>query len=240
MKKVFIYNVGQDDIVKPLKEIIEKQGFTVIVGPTNEDQNFLMNIPYYKESYENKIYSFCSDVYRSYILSIDKGLYIDTSVMIGPEFFKFYDEVEKFKTWLPRTSDAAINNSVAFGDKSSFMKEALNFYIEKYVPNSGVRQFPILPRIVTLLAMHKGLIKKNDWTIEGNDEVQLGSMLLIRNENTIKKLGGGTWFPGKRNSDKKSKSAQKGWLKMEKRFIKQKSEWHYRMLMNKLYKKYFK
>lgn len=239
MKKVFIYNVGQDNAVLPLKEMITKQGFTVIIGPTVDDQNFLMTIPYYKEAYNQGIYSFCSDVYRAYILSKDKGLYIDTSVIVGPEFYKFYESVEIYQTWLPRTSDAAINNCVAFGNGSIFMKEALDFYIEKYIPFSGIRQFPILPRIVTLLSMKRGFVRKNDWTNKGDGEVHIGSILEIRNENTIKKLGGGSWFPGKDNADKRSQKAQKGWQKMEDRFIKQKSEFLYRKLMNKLYKKYF-
>lgn len=239
MKKVFIYNIGQNETVKPIKAIIEKQGFEVIVGPSQQDQDFLMTIPYYKESFDQKIYSFCSDVYRSYVLSNNKGLYIDTSVIVGPEFYKFYEEVEKYKAWLPRTSDAAINNCIAFGNHSSFMKEALDFYIDKYTPNSGVRQFPILPRIVTLLAMQKGFIQKNDWTHKGNEEVYLGELLKIRDANTIKKLGGGSWFPGKSNVTKRGLKAQKGWQKMENRYRKQKSEIIYRRLMYKLYKKYF-
>lgn len=237
--KIFIFNIGQDSIVKHLVEKLQKQNYDVVVGPSNDDHNYLMTIPYYKNAYENKIFAFCADVYRCYVLSTDKGLYIDTSVIVGEDFKTFYEEASKYKTWLPRTSDFGINICVAYGDHSTYMKEALEFYI-RYDGKKSVRSFPILPSIVTMIGYKKGIVKKGRWDINGNDEVHYGDLLLIRNENTIKKMGGGSWFRGGGKGEFKKKMAERGWVKMEKRFRKKRNEFWYRLFIKHLYKKYMK
>ncbi len=70
----------------------------VILGPTEEEHSYLMNnSSFYRKSYNNGIYSFCSDVYRSYIIHKNGGLYVDSGCKYNfDKIVDFLSTIEKY------------------------------------------------------------------------------------------------------------------------------------------------
>lgn len=200
MKNIFMFWVGDKDKIKPLVDKLEKMNFNVVVGPTKEDSNYLMSFDFYKNSHEQKIWSFCSDVWRVWKLSTNIGLYIDTSVMVGDDFPSFFDITMKYKSYFVRENYALIASAILGSsiENNEIYEDLLNIY--ETFNNVDVRQYHIAPHIIT-----KYLIEKYNlnfgWNIYENNNIFVDDFMSIRNQSTIKKLGGSSWLGGSQKSD---------------------------------------
>lgn len=191
-RKIFIFWVGEKSGIEKLIIKLKNMKFDVQIGPSNDEHKFLYkNYSYYRVAYDNKIWSFCSDVWRVYKLSNEKGLYIDTSVEIGKDFIKFYDRhISKEVTVFKETS-SSIASSILFSGvlNNNFYKKLLDNFDPKIT--FDLRLCPLLPDIISAL-----LCKKINFY--GFSEVRLGeidilSLMRIRNKEEIFKVGTASW-----------------------------------------------
>lgn len=194
MKNIYLFWIGDSKKIENMINTIKSQGFNVVVGPSAEDDKYLSeNFSYYKKSKEAKIWSFCSDVWRFYMLSKNEGLYIDANEAVGNEFYKLYEEIEKFDVAVVRGSSHTIGSSFLYssGKKKEVFEEALNLY--KKFDNEYVRTFPVGPHVITY-------VLRNTFTpgfdFEVKDNIAFFSFLFIRDENKYKKVGSASWAGG--------------------------------------------
>lgn len=193
MKNVFIYWVGDESKIAPMTDKLRSQGFNVVLGPSREENEYLMeNFLYYKYSYEDRIWSFCSDVWRIYVLTKNTGIYIDATAMVGDNFAELYDEVMKHKTFFIRENLALIGscligNSIPNNKIMIDMLEIMKDFKYRYTITHH-----ILPFIITkyLIENYKATLS---WDKFICDDVAIYELLFVRNENTYKKLGSASW-----------------------------------------------
>lgn len=218
MKNIYIFNIGKvsEQLEKNLA-ILKDKKYNVVVGPSHEEHKYLMaNYPYYNKSIELGLYSFASDVWRFYILSKNEGLYLDTSLSIGKNFDDFYNEVSRYDAWIPKIHDQYLNGPVMYSKSHPLFLEMLEFF-KKYDEKTEIRDFPIGPRVITIVALKHNLFIKDMWDAHYNKEnkVMLGTVMQIRNKDTIYKYGSGSWF---KNKWFRKIAAKQGWKKIEREF----------------------
>lgn len=232
MKKVYLFWIGDHDLIKGLVDKLETMDLSVEIGPSVDDHNFLYNnYPYYKKSYDQKIWSFCSDVWRLHKLSKNEGIYIDTSVEIGKDFMKLVNDCGKYDTVLFKETSSSIASSILFSNKQNnpFFREVLDLY-KKDVP-AFLYICPILPNVLSVKI-------KNDSEFYGFNDTIIGKKIAIfgldkiRDKRTIKKLGSGSWrVDAKEKADTFWDDAEAAWNKCID-FAKFKRNYHKYMLEN--------
>ncbi|MGL4950227.1 MAG: hypothetical protein ACRC4M_00070 [Mycoplasma sp.] len=124
---LFIFWLGDDDIKKNiinnLNPLLKKYGeITLHVGPSKEEHKFLYdNYKFYKESYDKKIYAFCSDVWRLYKLTEnDYSFYIDATANINVEKFgSFLNLAKQFEMITLYESKIFFENGIIFSKYKS-------------------------------------------------------------------------------------------------------------------------
>lgn len=192
IKNAFIFWIGDDNKIKDLKESIAKKGYTPIVGPSKDEHNYLYsNYEFYRKSYDLKIWAYCADVWRVYILSKNHGLYIDASVKIGDNFWEFYQKISSKDYYLVRERKSILSNAVlgSFGD-GNFYSEVLNVYkrFDKYDP----RVYMIGPFIISSVAK-KYFQYSDSWEEFNSSNILIDIFPSIRDKTTIFKFGFRSW-----------------------------------------------
>lgn len=205
-KNIFIFWIGDISKIKDVIDPLKKQGFKINLGPTDKENKYLSkNFKYYKDSLEQKKYSFCSDVWRAYVMSSNEGMYIDATVKIGDDFHKLYEEVSKYDVWLPRVNwnDIAWNVIYSSGKNSYFDKVLEEF--KKY--NSDIAyEFFIGPWIADYVSYKMGHFVKKRFETYTVDGVTYDSIHKITDYNTIYKIGSGSWYLKAQSTDWDPKS----------------------------------
>lgn len=205
-KKIFIFWIGSDSELKRIIEGISiKSKAKIVVGPSKTEHEYLMNnFEYYRKSFEQKIYAFCSDVWRCYKLANENGLYVDTSVEIGENIDSVFDDWQG-KNVLVKEDNFKVATCMIFSDsehKDIFLS-ALKIY--KKFNNNYPRTFPISPYVLTFVSKGKNY--------------ELKPISVIRDKQRIFKVGSASWSVGY--------NASKYWAKMEKRQLKKSSKYSY-------------
>lgn len=205
-RKIFIFWIGDSNRIATLITKLKEQGFDVALGPSKAEHKFLyVNFPYYRKSYDEKIWSFCSDVWRVYKLSKEDGMYMDTSVHIGDELACFYDENIANKVVLFRETKHSLDGAIMFSGikENHFFAQLLELYKTDII--FDVRIYPIGPDLISSFVFQRIGNK-----MYGFDDLDLGwlhlkGLLNIRDPKTIKKIGSGSWL---RNADANEKNME--------------------------------
>lgn len=191
-RNVFLFFIGDKERISFLLDELDKKEFNVILGPTNAEHDFLYsNYPYYRKSYDLKIWAFCSDVWRLYKLSTNIGLYMDTSVKIGDDFTKFYDKNIQFKTTLFKEATSNLASAVMFSgiENNSFYKAVLKVYEEENGLNP--RLSPLIGDIISAMVTKE--VNFYGFGDVETDNFRILGLMNIRNENELMKIGSGSW-----------------------------------------------
>lgn len=225
VKQVFLFWIGDESKILSIKEKLEKQGFNIQIGPKATDHEYLYsNYPYYRKAFDQKIWALCSDVWRAYKLSKEKGVYIDTSVEIGNDFPKFYEYHIQNDVSLFRENKKLISNSIMFSgiENNYFFTSLLKLYGLEIPFDVDVRFLPFGPSILSAFIIKEcGKINglQNEVLSLGKTKVRLSTLLEIRNASTIVKKGSGSWFSNGTEVDRKN-AANQYWENLEKNWKK--------------------
>lgn len=194
-KKIYMFWLGDPNSkVQSIKNKLEKMGFQVEIGPTQDEHDYLMSeFSYYRNSFEKKVYAFCSDVWRIYKLSRNSGLYIDVSLEIGDNFTDFYNYVSRYKCWFFKQYYGYVTNSIMWSgvDKNEMFENLLKIFFN--LSNELVNCYDIFPTMLTSFLSKKVNLLSWDETMY-NDEIKIDTLLKVRDSNTIKKNGSGSWM----------------------------------------------
>lgn len=132
---LYVYWYGNEEIKKEIELKFnnlakEYQNINLIIGPTPEEHQYLMqNIPYYKEMTENKKYGFTADVYRFWKLSNSEGIYIDALTEINVKrFIEFIDLYLKNKNIFIKENGHLIWNGIIASHNKKLFENIFNFY----------------------------------------------------------------------------------------------------------------
>lgn len=191
-RNVFVFFIGEKSKISKLISSLPSSEFNIVLGPSTEDHEYLYaNYAYYRKSYDEKIWSFCSDVWRFYMLSKNVGIYIDTSVKVGKNFMDFYDRNIINNVTLFKETSSSIATSVMFsGVKNNiFFKNMLNLYSEDI--NFSPRLVPIAPKILS--ATLRKTCEYYGFDQISIEKIKILSLLEIRNENEVIKIGSSSW-----------------------------------------------
>lgn len=188
--KLFVFWLGDDSQFDAKR--FDRSGFEIILGPSKEEHEYLLNkSSYYSKSFAAKKFSFCSDVWRLYKLSIDAGLYVDASVIIGEELINFInDELIGFDVCAFRGNYKWVESSVLWSGKknNAFFKNILyKYYFEKDLEVSSF----IMPTLLSVEFFKSGF--SFGWTKQVVGNNKLMTLNEIRNDKTIWKTGIGSW-----------------------------------------------
>lgn len=226
-RKVFVFWIGEKNEIKELLSKLRSLDFEVHLGPSKEEHDFLYEeYKYYKMSYDQKIWAFCSDVWRLYVLSKQKGMYIDSSVIIGKDLSTFYDFFINNETTLFKESAGLIANAVMLSgvENNVFFADILSKYKINHPENLDVRLLPIGPMVVTSHAMRHFGFKPSftDQSLKNEKGhcINIFSLLQIRNKNSIFKAGFGSWWQSAEKISNK-KLAKNHWQNLESKWRRQ-------------------
>lgn len=132
---IFVYWVGnnnvKNEIEKKFNLLKEKfNNINIYIGPNNDEHMFLSkNFRYYEYYFKKKNYAMCSDIYRVYKLSNNKGIYLDATIKIN--FLKFEELIYLLKnneTVVIRENGHLIWNGFLYSTNTDLYKKILNFY----------------------------------------------------------------------------------------------------------------
>ena len=138
---IYIYWIGDEKVKEKIRNnfsLLSKTNKTIKIniGPTSDEHEFLIkNYKFYSVMYENKKYSFCSDLYRVWKLSENSGLYIDANTLI--DYKRFHEILELVKNARRKQDKASIFikenghiiwNGFIYSNNQDFFKKILNFY----------------------------------------------------------------------------------------------------------------
>lgn len=229
MKKVFVFWIGDRAKIATTVEKIASQGFEVHVGPTSSEHEYLYkNFPFYRISFDQKIWSYCSDVWRLYMLSKYVGMYTDTSVHIGENFSNFYDDMIKKDTVIFRERKSLLASCVMFSGikNNNFYNEILNIYKSELSSDVSAHVYELITWIIS------AFIFKEVGDFSGFDEVvmdfkniklHIAPITKILNENTLKKIGSFSWKSGLSDEEKRM-MADDYWNKIKNNWYQRKDE----------------
>lgn len=191
LQNVFIFWLGKTNIIDNLVADLTSKGFNVIVGPTSDEHNYLMTIEYYKNSYNQKIFAFCSDVWRVWKLSRSSGMYIDVSVSIGENFHEFYNDVTKFDAWLFKESRYLVGSAIMYSryNQNDIFDNVFETY--KKINNPFVRILPIGPVFIT--AEVQKMLNFENWETNISNNIFVATLPTVRNPLKIIKHGANSW-----------------------------------------------
>lgn len=196
-KNIFLFWLGstENDQLSEQKKKLTDLGFNVIVGPSTDDHQYLIeNSAFYRNSFNNKIWSYCSDVWRVFILSKNIGMYMDVNTQIGKKFNEFYEAAISNNTYLIRNNYAFIDGPVlASGvEENEFFKNCIDIYFNQ--PDRHIRTVYYAGDIISYVARKNGI--GNSWDIINKNNIYVDKILNIRNKETIYKVSTNSWKSG--------------------------------------------
>lgn len=229
MRKIFVFWIGDLNRIQPLIDKLINLNFDVEVGPTADEHDFLRKkYKYYDLAHHQKIWAFCSDVWRLHKLANNVGMYIDVSCDVGDDLPKFYDQMIKADVTLFKETPNLVATAVMFSGISNndFYSSLLKKYSINLKNNFDARLLPIGPFVLS------GHVSKECGLVDGfesqrmyfeDKEINIFELLKIRNKKTINKTGFGSWWS---NSDGVYDSnvvrANSHWDEMERNWIERK------------------
>lgn len=197
MEKVLIFWMGDKNVAdfkkKQFSKIDKNNRFEIEVGPSKEEHEILYEeVQYYRDAFDAKIYSFCSDVWRFYKLSKERAVYIDTATVVGDNFEQWFDDNMVSKTTLFKGNPYTIETGVMFSSitNNNFYKAIFDFYKNNEI---DIYTFPFAPTILTKFTKAKYNIDIT-WDEFLNDEISIKSLLKIRDKKSLWKTSSASWW----------------------------------------------
>lgn len=191
MEKINLYVFWIGDKKKIKFEKINSRNFNLVLGPTEAEHEFLSdNYPYYKKSFENKKWSFCSDIWRLYVLSKNPGLYIDASVQIGENIDILINKLKGFNVGVFRGNFKYFESGVLWSgvrDNDFFSNILKKYYYKREMPISSF----IMPVFLSAELLKLGI--EPGWLEIKKDEFIILPLNEIRNKKTLWKTSVGSW-----------------------------------------------
>ena len=216
---IYMFWLG-DKEKAPDSEALNKKYKTLnfILGPSeDEHRHLLKTIPYYNQSFKRGIYSFCSDVWRFYILSKNKGFYIDTATKFGSEFEFYIEGILKYNNYFIKGNQNIIFSGYMgrFGDDKRVFEEALNRYKERDMDKYDIHCYPVGPKVITAAVRKIHKCEINHFIKQTKQYIYiLDSFLITRNKRFFINEGAGSWLEGdgKNSAVKIRKKLEKQWI----------------------------
>lgn len=214
--KLFVFWLGDKSHFSSSK--YDEKIFDVIVGPSQEDHEILMKkYPYYKHGFENKRYSFCSDVWRLYVLSANVGLYIDASVILGPEVASFIKDIKDKDVVAFRGNFKYVESGVLWSGVKN--NQFYNDVLKRYESDLNISSF-VMPVFLSVAFWKQGFAY--GWNAEEKNQKLLLPLTKIRDRKTIWKTSIGSWGKSKQNFNySKTVETTDWWKPWEEKFSNQ-------------------
>lgn len=216
MKKANLFVFWLGDTAKFNKNKFEIDEFNLILGPSAEEHDFLLKkSSYYKKSFENGKFAFCADVWRFYVLSKNRGLYVDASVLIGKNIMKLMDVISKYDVGVFRGNYKWFENGVLWSgvENNIFFKTLLEkYYFDDNFPLTAFIAPAFLSAELLKLGMRPG------WDICVVNNIIALPLNMIRDKKTIWKTSVGSWGKSKNNSYFDRAVERDGWKDWEEKF----------------------
>ncbi len=196
-KKIYMFWLGDENKKKQLLSKINRwnkllKNWEIELGPSKFDHEYLMNnFAYYKKAYENKIYALCSDVYRTYKIYNNGGIYIDSGCEINIDNFNaFINTINEFEYCFVLERMYYFWNGMFYSKNkySPILEKCLNhFYKHK---NENYEHTIIMP-----IFFSKYLFNEFGYNIEKNKNILIvKSCDLFSNESIFKINPNASWW----------------------------------------------
>lgn len=219
--KIYTFWLGDEEEKNKINDKINSLNIylnphKIILGPSIQEHNFLYkNYEFYKNSYDNKIYSFCSDVWRFWIIEKNGGLYIDSGFEINA-----YKMKELIKLLINKEYAFVWENPFTFLSGFFFIKNKNDIICKKFlktisnIGNKKIYKINTAPYILS-----KILFNIYKWNIWFND-VPMDNLLWLKsslfdwrnNENPLKLGSTGSWLKYTGNNSSKQEISDY-WIK---------------------------
>lgn len=123
---IYTFWLGENNIPKNYPNEIK-----IILGPTKDDHKFLMdNYKFYKDSFLNKKYAFCSDVWRFFKIYKNGGIYLDNNIQFGANWKSFFESINNNQiNFIMENQKIYWSGFMFFPEKKDIrIKKILDFY----------------------------------------------------------------------------------------------------------------
>ena len=197
--KIFLFWLGSKEPPVSINFLNSKyKSLEFIFGPTASDHKYLMSeYEYYRIAYEKKIFSFCSDVWRFYILTKNRGFYCDINTEFGPKFETYIKGQFRYMYWAIKgeQNDVGSNFIGRWGKDTKLYEKALSYYKMHSVSKENIRAFYVGPTVLTRSIWSIWGVKLSGFRSESiNKEIFIDIFPNMRNRNIIYNFGSGSWI----------------------------------------------
>ena len=222
-RTIYVYWYGDNhrkqELIKYYKSI-EKiiSSWKIELGPSEEEHQYLLKTyPYYKKSFELGIFALCSDVYRTYKIYENGGLYIDSGCKFNLQKIKsLLDKIEKYNYcfvlerpyyfwngffWFKHKNEIILNNCLKFMDKAW---------------SNNFDHTVIMP-----IFLSKYIFKDKGYKIEKNSNILILKSFEFdpkNKDNVIYMNPSGSWWNKVNRQMKRSYTPEEGWINSYKSF----------------------
>ena len=173
-----------------------------ILGPSEAEHEFLMeSVWYYRKSFEEGTFAFCSDVWRVYVLSKANGVYIDASTTIGRGFEEWIKKLYSYKYVFIKEAADYLTNAFFLGNDHVFFEEMFKMYASLEYGSVSTKALFEGPTLLTLKFNEYFQLEIKDFKEQKNGkDILLLNYLDFLNENVVYNYGGGSWANGGRET----------------------------------------
>lgn len=191
----------------------------IILGPTNKDHKYLLSkYQYYKNSVDQEVYAFASDVYRVYIINKYGGLWLDSNFIetINIEYFiKFINNLEKYTFAFVFENPRWCCNGFFYSKKSSV--NILELILDEYHrrTSKNIREYDAGPYTLTKILLKSGILKTSLANTKKNREIFFIDIILFdfrKKYSPIYMNCQGSWHIGKPKYEKED--IRKLWIEI--------------------------
>lgn len=218
-KTIYTFWLGDE---KRRKELIEYHKhinkiiypWKIELGPSKEDHDFLMkNNKYYKKAFDQSIFALCSDVWRTYKILKNGGLYIDSGCTFNENKIKFFLEDLENKKYL-----FILERPYFFWNGLFYVSEKNSIIMKKIYQKFNKKIYQNFNHTIIMpIFMSNIIFKKIGYRIENRDNIFiiLNSYELSKenNENIFHINPNGSWWNKINPKIKRNYNTTSGWKK---------------------------
>lgn len=217
-RTIYVYWYGDEskknDLYKKYDEINKKiYPWKIELGPSDEEHDYLLKtFKYYKKSFDLSIYALCSDVYRSYKIYQNGGLYMDAGCKINIDNFKHLLSLLEKKNYMFVFERPYYFWNGMFWFKNAndkILKNCLNYMEDNYSNNFD-------HTIIMPIFFSKFIFKKKGYIIENNKDILLLKSKDLDWEKNIGPVSihpSASWWNKINKNVKRKYSCLEGWKK---------------------------
>lgn len=197
-KKVYMFNIGMDEVAQKNKVKLESMGFDVEIGPTFSDKKELRKSNWYARAEKEGLYAFMSDYYRFWKLYNDGGVYMDlsTDIKVNAKSKKMLEKMFKSEFHCFKSNDVKIETAIISGKRNNSISARALEILENvsYDYRKKMSTNVNSPNVLTLLYLDEN--PPLDFESFSNENITVESFKLIRDHGSIFKYGLASWKDG--------------------------------------------